>query len=67
MTIEAYSLRWLVGEYEQSFAFLKLAKREQRVRHLILEFGRRTSRPSPAHPTGSATARSMSSSPTACA
>jgi integrase len=35
--IKAGTLGWLVAEYEQSFAFLKLAKREQRVRHLILE------------------------------
>jgi integrase len=37
VTIKASTLGWLVAEYEQSFAFLKLAKREQRVRHLILE------------------------------
>jgi len=37
VTIKAGTLGWLVTEYEQSFAFLKLAKREQRVRHLILE------------------------------
>jgi hypothetical protein len=34
VTIKVGTLGWLVGEYEQSFAFLK---REQRVRHLILE------------------------------
>ena len=37
VTIKVGTLGWLVAEYEQSFAFLKLAKREQRVRHLILE------------------------------
>jgi integrase len=37
VTIKAGTLGWLITEYEQSFAFLKLAKREQRVRHLILE------------------------------
>jgi hypothetical protein len=37
VTIKVGALGWLVAEYEQSFAFLKLAKREQRVRHLILE------------------------------
>lgn len=31
------TLGWLVHEYEQSFDFKKLAPREQRVRHLILE------------------------------
>jgi hypothetical protein len=37
VTIKIGTLGWLVAEYEQSFAFLKLAKREKRVRHLILE------------------------------
>ena len=38
VTIKVGTLGWLVAEYEQSFAFLKPAEREQRVRHLILEF-----------------------------
>src|SRR4029077_3857873 len=37
VTIKVGALGWLVAEHEQSFAFLKLAKREQRVRHLMLE------------------------------
>ena len=37
VVIKGGTLGWLVAEYEQSFAFLRLAKREQRVRHLILE------------------------------
>jgi integrase len=37
LTIKIGTLGWLVAEYEQSFAFKKLAPREQRVRHLILE------------------------------
>ncbi len=36
-TIKTGTLGWLVAEYEQSFVFKKLAPREQRVRHLILE------------------------------
>src|SRR5208337_162089 len=36
-TITTGTLGWLVAEYEQSFVFKKLAPREQRVRHLILE------------------------------
>ena len=37
VTIKIGTLGWLVHEYEQSFNFKRIAPREQRVRHLILE------------------------------
>jgi hypothetical protein len=37
LTIKTGTLGWLVAEYEQSFTFKKIAPREQRVRHLIVE------------------------------